>query len=123
VYNIIFTRDFLEGLRSRAFKRRLWFKALDSLERGIVNLVCRVVDRVESPVLGRVLLGIVVKLRDALKGGFARLAESLGVRRAWEMAGYAVSWGYGAAWAWRRDEGFARFLAVIEFNAPSGWGV
>ena len=109
------------GLRRRAIRKRVWFGALDGLERGIYNLVCRIVDRVESPVLGKVLLGMVVKLRDILKGEFARLMESLGVRRAWEAAACAVAWGYGAAWTWRGDAGFARFFAVMEFNASSGW--
>ena len=119
----MFTRGFLEGLRSRALRRRLWFKVLDGLERSIVNLVCRVVDRVRSPVLGRVLLGIVVKFRDAMKGEFVRLVESFGVRRAFELALVAVGWGYAGAREWSREAGFARFLAVVEFNAPSGWGV
>ena len=119
----MYSRGFLVGLRRRALRRGLWYGVLDSLDRGFYNLTCVVVDRVESETLSRVLLGIVLKLRDALKGEFARLVESLGVRRAWEAAGSAVEWGYGAAWAWRRDMGFARFLAVVEFYAPSGWGV
>jgi len=119
----MFNRSFLMGLRRRAIRKRVWFGALDGLERGIYNLVCRIVDRVESPVLGKILIGMVAKLRDVLKSEFARLMESLGVRRAWEAAACAVAWGYGAAWAWRGDTGFARFFAVIAFNAPSGWGV
>ena len=119
----MYSKEFLVGLRRRALRRGLWYRALDSLDRGVYNLTCIVVDRVESEKLSRVILGIVLTLRDALKGEFARLAESLGVRKAWEMAGYAVSWGYRDAWAWRRDEGFARFFAVLESNAPSGWGL
>ena len=119
----MYSRDFLVGLRRRALRRGLWYGVLDSLDRGFYNLTCVVVDRVESEKLSRVLLGIVLRLRDALKGEFVRLVESFGVRRAWDVAGYAVGWGYGAAWAWRRDEGFARFFAVMESNSPSGWGV
>ncbi|MCW3991437.1 MAG: hypothetical protein NWE79_01920 [Candidatus Bathyarchaeota archaeon] len=119
----MYTKNFLLALRRRTLRRGLWYRTLDSLDRGIYNLTCAVVDRVKSETLLRQILSIVLKLREALKGEFVRLVESLGVRKAWEMAGYAVGWGYGAAWEWRRDEGFARFLAVIEFNAPSGWGV
>lgn len=119
----MYYKEFLVGLRRRALRRGLWYRALDKLDRGIYDLTCAVVDRVESEKLSRVILGIVLKLRDALKGEFVRLVESFGVRRAWDVAESAVQWGYGAAWAWRREEGLARFFAVMEFNAPSGWGV
>ena len=92
------------------------------MERNIYNLTCSLFDRIRSPFLGKLLLGMVVKLRDALKGEFTRLSESFGVRKAWEAAKSAVAWGYGDAWAWRGDAGFARFFAVLEFNASSGWG-
>jgi len=120
---MMYTKNFLLALRRRTLRRGLWYRTLDSLDRGIYNLTCAIVDRVKSATLLRQILSIVKTLRDALKGEFVRLVESLGVRKAWEMAGYAVGWGYGAAWAWRRDEGLARFFAVMEFNAPSGWGV
>ena len=117
----MFTQSFLRGLRRKAVRRRIWFKALDGEDRSFYNLVVSVVDRVESEKLSRGILGIVLTLRDALKGEFARLVESFGVRRAWEAAESAVQWGYEAAWAWRRDEGLARFHAMIEINSPSGW--
>ncbi len=117
----MFTRIFLKALRGKALRRRLWYRSIDILERGIFNLTCIVVDRVKSPVLGEKLLRIVVKLRNALKSEFAKLVETLGVRRAWEAAECAVEWGYMAARAWRMDADFARFFAVMEFNVSSRW--
>ena len=117
----MFTQSFLRGLRSKAFRRRIWFKALDGMDRSFYNLVCIVVDRVKSPVLGRQILGLVLKLRDALKGEFVKLSESFGVMRAWEAAACAMAWGYRDAGVWRRDKVFARFFAVMEYNTPSGW--
>ena len=78
----MYSKEFLVGLRRRALRRGLWYRALDSFDRGFYNLTCVVVDRVESEKLSRVILGIVLKLRDALKGEFVRLVESLGVARA-----------------------------------------
>ena len=116
------TRIFLKDLRRKALRRRLWYRSLDGLERSVFNLTCIVVDRVKSPVLGEKLLRIVVKLRNALKSEFVKLVETLGVRRAWAAAEYAVDWNYEGARAWRRDAGFARFFAVMEFNVSSSWG-
>ncbi len=119
----MYTKSFLLALRRKALRKRLWYRSLDNLERGIYNLTCAVVDRVKSPVLLRKILSIVMTLRDALKGEFTRLVESIGVERAWKASETASDWGNVDAWKWRRDQGFARFHAVIEFNAPSGWGV
>ena len=119
----MFTRSFLKGLKRRALRQRLWYKALDSLDRGLFNLTCVVVDRVKSETLSRQILGIVLKLRDALKGEFVRLVESVGVARAWNAARKAVEWGNVGASMWKRDPGFARFHAVIEYHSPRGWGV
>ena len=71
--------------------------------------------------LGKEVMSIVLKLRDALKGEFVRLLESFGVRKAWEAAIDAVTWGYKDACAWKHDLGFARFHAMIEINSHSGW--
>ena len=119
----MYTKDFLLALRRKALRKRLWYRSLDNLERGIYNLTCAIVDRVKSPVLLHKILSIVMTLRDALKGEFTRLVESIGVERAWKASETASDWGNRDAWKWRRDSGFARFHAVIEFNAPSGWGV
>ncbi len=119
---LLYTRKFLVSLRRRALRRRVWFKVLDSLDRGFYNLTCIVVDRVESSVLLREILGIVLRLRDALKGEFARLVESIGIERAWKASENASNWGNVDAWKWRDDTGFARYHAALEINSPTGWG-
>jgi len=87
------------------------------MERGIYYLVCKVVDRVESPVLGKVMIAIIVKVRNVLKSEFTRLTETIGIKRAWEAAACAVKWGYRYAEAWRNDEAFIRFFAIMELNS------
>ena len=118
----MFSREFLLELRHKAIRRRVWF-GLDSLDRGIFSLVTRVVDRVESSVLGTILVKIVKMLRDAMKSEFVKLMESSGLRMAWESAKRAVEWGYDAAGEWAHDVGFARYHAFLIFYKPSGWGL
>ena len=55
---------------------------MDRVERGILSLTSRIVDRVESRVLGVRLVKILAKLRDAMKSDFVRLVEGYGVRMA-----------------------------------------
>ena len=86
-------------------------------------MVCIVVNRVRSEALAREVMVIMIKLRDALKSDFVRLVESFGVKRAWKASDRAMRWGNRDALEWKGDNGFARFHAMIEFNAPSGWGI
>jgi len=119
----MFTRSFLVEVRRKALRRGVWFKALDRVERGILSLAARVVDRVESAVLGVELVKILRKLRDALKSGFVRRMEEYGLGRARMVARQAVEWGYAAARGWASDLGFVRYLTIIDVNKPAGWGV
>ena len=119
----MFTKDFLYGVKQKALRRGVWFRALDSVERGILSLAARVVDRVESVVLGVELVKIIKKIRDAVKSGFVRRMEEFGYRRAEEIFGVAVEWGHRAASNWASDIGFVRYLTLLDMNQSTGFGV
>ena len=108
-------------MRAKALRRRVLFSALDGLERGILYLSARVVDRVRSGVLGAQLVEIVAKLGEALKCGFTRHVESFGVRQAVKMVQAAVGFGSRVAHEWLNGVGFARYLGFIDFNQPTGY--
>jgi len=119
----MFTGPFLSEMRRKAIRKGVWFKALDNVERGILSLTARLVDRVESAVLGVELVKILNKLRDALKSGFVKQMEAFGFKRARELAKLALQWGYGAAQVWASDLCYVRYLTLIEMNQPTGFNV
>jgi hypothetical protein len=119
----LYTREFLVEIRRKALRRGVWFKALDRVERGILSLTAKIVDKVESVVLGVELVKILAKLRDALKNGFVRRMEEYGLGQALKMARIAVDWGYAIAVDWSSDIGFVRYLTVMDLNSPTGFGV
>ena len=119
----MFKRKFLVGWWRRALRRRVLFSALDREERGIMYLTMKLFDEIRNAKVGTIIVKILAKLQEALKGPFVRRMERYGVEKAWTMSKTAVSWGYGAAGEWAREVGFARYLTVLDFNAPSGWGV
>ncbi len=116
------TRSFLLGVRRRAFRRRVWYSTLDGLERGILSLAARVVDRVESAVLGVELVKILAKLRDALESEVVKLTRGYGTRMARSLSCLAVEWGNPGASVWASDGGFRRFLAVLGYYKPGVFG-
>lgn len=95
-------------------------------ERTIGTVIDRVGncgDGIESAVLGVELMKILVNLRDALKGGFARRMEEYGAFRAKKLVAQAAEWGSGTAREWASDIGLIRYLTLIDMNRPSGFGI
>ena len=115
----MFTREFLLCMRGRALRKGLWYKALDHVERCILRLTSRIVNRVESEVLGVVLVGIVKKLKDAMESKFVKKMQGSSLVRAKEVADQAVEWGYRAAREWASDVGFIRYLTLVDINTSS----
>jgi hypothetical protein len=118
----MFTSSFLTEVRRKALRRGVWYGALDRVERGILSLAAQVVERVESVVLGVELVKIIGKLNEAMRSGFVRHMRSFGVMRAREIRNQAVCFGYGGARWWLWDQGFVRYLTVIDYCQPAGWG-
>jgi len=117
----MFTRGFLVGVRRKAFRRRVWYSALDRVERGILSLTSQIVDRVESRVLGVELVKILAKLRDAMKSAFTRHVESYGFKRVVQLVKQAKAMGCERALEWLHDMSFIRYLTFIDINQPIGY--
>src|SRR2546428_13911967 len=67
------TREILVGLKIRGLRRRVWFWALDRMERGLVDLTIRWVDKVRSGRMTETLMRILEKLAQALETGVGRV--------------------------------------------------
>src|SRR5712691_1124538 len=105
------TREVLIGMKTRGLRRRLWYSTLSRIERGLVDLTIRWVDKVRSGLMAETLLRILVKLALALETGMGRV---LGRGRvlALRASSLAVGWGNRQAYAWRYDEPYALALGL-----------
>src|SRR6266704_3856657 len=103
------TREVLIGIKTRGLRRRVWYWALDRMERGLVDLTIRWVDKVRSGRMTETLMRILEKLAQALETGMGRV---LGRGRvlALRASELAVEWGSGAAFYWRFEREFANAL-------------
>src|SRR6266581_968309 len=103
------TREVLIGIKTRGLRRRVWYWALDRMERGLVDLTIRWVDKVRSGRMTETLMRILAKLAQALETGMGRV---LGRGRvlALRASELAVEWGNGAAFYWRFEREFANAL-------------
>jgi hypothetical protein len=101
----------LAEARRAAFRRGVWFRVLNRVERGVVDLTMRYVDDIKSSKLAKVLTAILDKLALATESMADRLVRTVGVPLAKKMSIIAVNWGNVSASGWAEDAGFARYLA------------
>ena len=109
-------RNFLNKVKMRAVRCGVWFKALSNLERNIIDLTIRVVDKVRSRTLTRILSGVLKKLLTSLESKLSRLIREIGLPLARKLSNIARSWGNRTAKFWMYDLKFAVFLAVKYLN-------
>jgi len=104
--------------RRRALRKRVWFKALSRDERSIVSLTIRCVDWVQSAVLARIVMAILIKLKAAMESPVKRMVRTLGRSMAQRVSRIAQAWGNKCASQWAWDPGFIQYLAVMKMNTP-----
>jgi hypothetical protein len=97
-------------------RRGVWNRALSRLEKAQVDLTLKVVKKVRSPLLARVLESIIEKLQSAMESRVLRIICSVGFPMARRLGEIAKGWGNESAEKWVHDRGFARFLAVMDLN-------
>jgi hypothetical protein len=117
---LVLSKELLREVRGIALRKRVWYKALDEIERGIVNLTISIVERVKSRLLMQEISKILDKLREAFKSAFTRHVEDYGFKKLMDVINVAVSFGNQEALKWG-SESFAKLLAVNNYNNPVGW--
>ena len=112
----LLTREYLISLRLKALRRHIWFGTLSNIERGMVELTIRCVDRIRSTRLALVISRIVCKILKAFRSKFLERVERVGCNLAERISRIAVSWGCVEASGWKRDPVFIRYLGVNAVN-------
>jgi hypothetical protein len=112
-------REVLAKLKTIAVRRGLWFRVLSALERAVVDLTLKVVERVRSSVLRGILKSIASKVVEALKSrSFKERAMAIGRALAERLARIAERLGNKRAREWAEDPNFVMYLGVSWLNTP-----
>ena len=114
--NFSLTRESLAKLKHRARRRGVWFSGLKQSERTLLDLTIKVVQRVRSFMLAKVVSGLVSRLIQAMESKVARLIRREGKQMALRLSEVAVRLGHRAAWAWRDDVGFMQYLVISKLG-------
>ena len=120
-------RTALEELKQKARYNRVWFKVLRWGERRFIDAVILAVDRIQSPLLLRLLTPLIDKLLRALGGIRALIGEvsyrmiTVGRPLALRISKIAQAWGNLEARSWASDEGFVKYLTITSINQNPMW--
>jgi len=112
------TRDKLLHMRVKAIRQGAWFRALSRSERAYIELAIKVVERVRSSFLVKVLTPIIRKLLDAMKSRIELAMKEIGRSIAGKLCRIAMNWGNISAKQWMKNHSFIRFLTVTHMNMP-----
>jgi len=113
-------RSSLARLMQLSKRSRAWFRVLDWKQRRFMDLVVKMVDRIRSPLLLRVLGPLVSRLLVAIGGDARTGALALMDRGAYDMmrgvaekiVAVAQKWGNNSAKEWL-NEGLVKYLVVM----------
>lgn len=111
------TREALARLRLKALRRGVWFRDLKQSERKLLSLTIRVVERVRSFMLARLVSQIVSKLCEAMESRIFRFMRTKGRSLAERISKIAEAWGNRAAKFWANDRGFIQYLTVSNLSS------
>jgi hypothetical protein len=67
----------LADAKKSALRRGVWFRSLSRLERGIIDLTVRYVDRIKSTKLAKVVTAIIGKLQYAMESSLDKLVRTI----------------------------------------------
>ena len=115
---IHFSREEIIKVKNIALRKGVWYKALNRIERACIDLVIKVVEKVRSFSLKKVLFSILNKLKVALESPVQRLMREIGAALVFKLSKIALEWGNKSALVWAKDVCFMRFLTITRINAP-----
>lgn len=114
------TVNYIRQLRKKAMRKRVWFQHCSSLDRGIINLTLKTVNRVRHGLLSDILHEIIQGIKAHTQSSYLRHVAIYGKTKAVELVEQSRKLGIGGQ-EWTREPEFPRFLAMIDYNNPPGW--
>jgi hypothetical protein len=109
-------------LKTKAMRSGVWFKALQRIDRVLIDLTIKVADTVRSPKLAKSILSLARKLESVMESGFSRVCREIGLPLAQKLSIVAQKLGNTSAKSWATDSAFAIYLAAMHFSGSKIFG-
>jgi hypothetical protein len=111
----------LVKIKAKAMRRGVWFRVLTRAERAQIELTMKIVKRIRSFILAKVVTCIVKKLLDAMESKITQLMKQVGQALAQKLSRTAQKWGNKTAHQWITDPSFIQYLTINYMNMPTSF--
>lgn len=105
-------------VRRKAMRRRVWYKVLSRIERSILNLTVRCVEKIRSTTLTKIVTVILTKLNEVMESQIEKMVRTVGRSIAQKVSRIAQKWGNKSSATWSKHKGFIQYLTIMDLNKP-----
>jgi hypothetical protein len=116
------TNHLLLKIKRKALRLKAWYK-LNNIERTIIDLTIKCVDKIKSIKLKNVILKILNKIKEAIENDFLNKIYENGLKEIIKIIKIAYSWGNKNSLNWIKDKSFIFYLGIKNIYIPNIWRI
>ena len=115
-------KSLLIRIKHKAIRLKVWYK-LNNIERTIIDLTIKCVNKIKSIKLKNVILKILNKIKEIFENDFLNKIYENGLKEIIKIIKIAYSWGNRNSLNWIKDKSFIFYLGIKKINIPNIWGI
>jgi hypothetical protein len=116
------TNHLLLKIKRKAIRLKVWYK-LNNIERAIIDLTIKCVNKIKSIKLKNVILKILNKIKEAIENDFLNKIYENGLKEIVKIIKIAYSWGNKNSLEWIKDKSFIFYLGIKNIYTPNIWKI
>jgi len=116
------TNHLLLKIKRKAIRLKAWYK-LNNIERAIIDLTIKCVDKIKSIKLKNIILKILNKIKEAIENDFLNKIYENGLKEIIKIIKIAYSWGNKNSLEWIKDKNFIFYLGIKNIYTPNIWKI
>jgi len=111
-------KSLLIKIKHKALRLKIWYR-LNNIERAIIDLTIKCVDKVKSKELKNIILKILNKIKEIFENKFLNKIYENGLKEIVKIVKIAYSWGNRNSLKWIKDKNFIFYLGIKKMNIPN----
>ena len=115
-------KSLLIRIKHKAIRLKIWYK-LNNIERTIIDLTIKCVDKIKSKELKNVILKILNKIKEIFENDFLNKIYENGLKEIIKIIKIAYSWGNKNSLNWIKDKSFIFYLGIKNIYTPNIWKI
>jgi benzoyl-CoA reductase/2-hydroxyglutaryl-CoA dehydratase subunit BcrC/BadD/HgdB len=115
-------KSLLIRIKHKAIRLKAWYK-LNNIERTIIDLTIKCVDKIKSIKLKKEIIKILNKIKEAIENDFLNKIYENGLKEIIKIIKIAYSWGNKNSLNWIKDKNFIFYLGIKNIYTPNTWKI